>query len=142
MKALWALPLLFGAVSSHAGIKWLDISARYTCETNHVFLRTAEGDYLNFTPNTTVVYAPEESKNQNLVIGNYGYVIWIRQLSDTEMGFTLMKNIKGELKTTDTISFSDNKASIEMDFPLNNSGGEGSAHCKIELSSKPSNKFQ
>lgn len=142
MKALLALTILLTAVSAHAGVKWLDISARYTCDTNHVFLKTAEGLPLNFKPNEQVIYQPEESKNQNLVIGNYGYLIWIRQLSDTEMGFTIMKNIMGELKEIQTLSFAGSSASTEMDFPLNNSAGEGSAHCRIELSSKPSNRFQ
>lgn len=142
MKALLALTILLTAVSAHAGVKWLDISAQYTCETNHVFLKTAEGLPLNFKPNEKVIYQPESSKNQNLVIGNYGYIIWIRQLSDTEMGFTILKNINGEMKQDQTLSFASSQASTEMDFPLNNSAGEGSARCKIELSSKPSDKFK
>ena len=141
MKALLALTFLLGTGVARADVKWLDISARYTCQTNQVFLKTAEGEPLNFEPNTTVVYAPDDSQNQNLVIGNYGYVIWIRQMSDTAMGFTLMKNVDGDLKTGQDVVFDSNQASLEMDFPLNNSAGEGSAHCKIELSSKPSTRF-
>lgn len=141
MKALLALTFLLGTGVARADVKWLDISVRYTCQTSQVFLKTAEGKPLNFKPNTTVVYAPEDSQNQNLVIGDYGYVIWIRQMSDTAMGFTLMKTVDGELTTGQDVVFESNQASTEMDFPINNAGGEGSAHCKIEMSSKPSTRF-
>ena len=136
MKTFLFSAVLLLTCSSQASYQFLNVQAEYECMTNHVFLTTAEGKYLNYTPSTTVVYKPAADDNQNLVIGNQGYIVWVRQLTETEVGLTLMKDINGEMRTIKDINMGSNPVStVDLDFPIFNPGGEGSAHCKITLRS-------
>ncbi len=143
MKSLIILAMTFIAATSQAGYKFLDITAEYECTTDHVFLKTSKGDYLNFKPSVDVVYKPAAEENQNLVIGDYGYLVWVRQLSETEVGLTIFKTIDGQYREIEEVNMgSAPVSSVDREFPLFNSGGEGSAKCKITLKSSPSKKFQ
>ncbi|MDG0817085.1 hypothetical protein [Bdellovibrio svalbardensis] len=135
MKTLIMMALTFVAVTSHAGYKFMDISAEYECQTSSVYLYSSTGKVISIEPSSKVIYKPAASENQNLVIGNHSYLVWVRQLNETDVGLSILKSsVDAAYKEINVINMgSGSEASVDLDFPINNTAGEGSAKCHITL---------